>query len=253
MAALEAGVVEQAFAGALANAWGAAMGGEGRLEAAAAAPAGIGWVVELALSGSARGRLVAWFPREGATQCVRTALSLPEDAPDAEITDMLREIVAQAAGALTDGGDFPDVNFGPASVSTGAVPAGGVSKAISVEGQPACQVTTLAEVFPQAASLAQTSPAALPDLPRLDAVLDVELPLLVRFGQVTMPLQQLADLGPGSVVDMGRSPEEPVELLVGSRVIARGEVVVVSGNYGIRITELTAAAPTLKDLETKAS
>jgi flagellar motor switch protein FliN/FliY len=39
---------------------------------------------------------------------------------------------------------------------------------------------------------------------------------------------------------MGRSPDEPVELLVGERLIARGEVVIVGGNYGVRITELTS-------------
>jgi flagellar motor switch protein FliN/FliY len=54
-----------------------------------------------------------------------------------------------------------------------------------------------------------------------------------------MPLRSVADLSTGSVVDMGRSPDEPVELLVGERVIARGEVVIVGGNYGVRITELT--------------
>jgi flagellar motor switch protein FliN/FliY len=79
----------------------------------------------------------------------------------------------------------------------------------------------------------------LPAETRLDAVLDVELPLVVRFGRAVMPLRALADLGPGSVIDMGRSPDEPVELLVGERIIARGEVVIVSGNYGVRITELT--------------
>jgi flagellar motor switch protein FliN/FliY len=76
--------------------------------------------------------------------------------------------------------------------------------------------------------------------PRLDAVLDVDLPLVVRFGRAIMPLRALADLGPGSVIDMGRSPDEPVELLVGDRLIARGEVVIVGGNYGVRITELAA-------------
>ncbi|HVT46357.1 MAG TPA: FliM/FliN family flagellar motor switch protein [Vicinamibacterales bacterium] len=84
----------------------------------------------------------------------------------------------------------------------------------------------------------QPSAAAPPDA-RLEAVLDVDLPLVVRFGRAVMPLRALADLGPGSVIDMGRSPDEPVELLVGERVIARGEVVIVSGNYGVRITALT--------------
>ena len=86
-----------------------------------------------------------------------------------------------------------------------------------------------------------TAPAAttVPPSPRLDAVMDVDLPLIVRFGRAVMPLRALADLGPGSVIDMGRSPDEPVELLVGERLVARGEVVIVGGNYGVRITELT--------------
>src|SRR5688572_11519807 len=88
--------------------------------------------------------------------------------------------------------------------------------------------------------------------PRLDAVLDVDLPLVVRFGRAIMPLRSLADLGPGSVIDMGRSPDEPVELLVGDRLIARGEVVIVGGNYGVRITELAATRPQAIGLEARA-
>jgi flagellar motor switch protein FliN len=71
-------------------------------------------------------------------------------------------------------------------------------------------------------------------------VLGVELPLVVRFGRTVMPLRAIADLAPGAVIDMGRSPEEPVDVLVGDRLIARGEVVVVGGNYGVRITALAS-------------
>jgi flagellar motor switch protein FliN/FliY len=88
---------------------------------------------------------------------------------------------------------------------------------------------------------------------RLEAVLDVELPLVVRFGRAVMPLKALADLGPGSVVDMGRSPDEPVELLVGDRLIARGEVVVVAGNYGVRITELSGSGQESAGMEGRLS
>ncbi len=74
---------------------------------------------------------------------------------------------------------------------------------------------------------------------RLEAVLDVDLPLVVRFGVTSLPLRTLVGLGSGSMVDLNRAPEDPVELLVGDRVIARGDVVVVGGQYGVRITELT--------------
>ncbi|MEO7191697.1 MAG: FliM/FliN family flagellar motor switch protein [Vicinamibacterales bacterium] len=91
-----------------------------------------------------------------------------------------------------------------------------------------------------------------PESPRLSAVMDVDLPLVVRFGRAIMPLRALADLGPGSVIDMGRSPDDPVELLVGDRLVARGEVVIVGGNYGVRITELTGHGMAA-ELETRTS
>jgi flagellar motor switch protein FliN len=77
---------------------------------------------------------------------------------------------------------------------------------------------------------------------RLQAVLDVDLPLIARFGSTVVSLKTLAALGSGSMVDMNRAPEDLVDLLVGNRVIARGEVVVVGGHYGVRITELTQQA-----------
>jgi flagellar motor switch protein FliN/FliY len=102
-------------------------------------------------------------------------------------------------------------------------------------------------------SIEEQIPERQPSDPRLDAVLDVELPLVVRFGRAVMPLRALADLGPGSVIDMGRSPDEPVELLVGDRLIARGEVVIVGGNYGVRISELAGTRPLSMELQGKTS
>jgi flagellar motor switch protein FliN/FliY len=84
--------------------------------------------------------------------------------------------------------------------------------------------------------------ATTPNDARLEAVLDVDLPLIVRFGVTSLPLRTLSSLGSGSVVELNRAPEDPVDLLVGDRVIARGEVVVVDGQYGVRVTELLTDA-----------
>ena len=76
-------------------------------------------------------------------------------------------------------------------------------------------------------------------------VLDVELNVVLRFGQRTLALRDVLELASGSVVELDRQVEEPVELLLDGRVIARGEAVIVDGNYGLRVTELpqlTAAA-----------
>lgn len=75
---------------------------------------------------------------------------------------------------------------------------------------------------------------------QLDVILDIDLPMVVRFGHTEMTVEALTRIGEGSVIDLGRSPHEPVDLLVSGRLVARGEVVVVSGHYGVRVLELVS-------------
>jgi len=72
----------------------------------------------------------------------------------------------------------------------------------------------------------------------LELLLDVKLDATIRFGRKQMFLREILDLHPGTAVALDRQVEEPVELLVGGRVVAQGDVVIVDGNYGIRITEI---------------
>ena len=72
----------------------------------------------------------------------------------------------------------------------------------------------------------------------LDLVLNVELNVTLRFGQRLLSLREVLDLTTGSVVELDRQVEEPIELLLDGKVIARGEAVVIDGNYGLRVTEV---------------
>jgi len=83
----------------------------------------------------------------------------------------------------------------------------------------------------------------------LDVIMDIDLPLVVRFGRTELPLKALTALGPGSVIDLGRSPDEPVEVLISNRVVARGEVVIVSGNYGVRVRDVVSPTERARSLE----
>jgi len=74
----------------------------------------------------------------------------------------------------------------------------------------------------------------------LDVLLDIELPVTIRFGSVEMTLGDVMGLDAGSLVEFDRAPEEPVEVLVNGRVVARGEMVMVQGNYGVRIAEISS-------------
>ena len=72
----------------------------------------------------------------------------------------------------------------------------------------------------------------------LKLVMDVELNVSLRFGQRQMPLREVLELASGSVIELDRQVDEPVELLLDGKVIARGEAVIVDGNYGLRVTEI---------------
>ena len=73
---------------------------------------------------------------------------------------------------------------------------------------------------------------------------DIELEATLQFGSREMPLREVLDLGPGDVVELDRHVSEPVDLVVGDRIVARGEVMVESGNFALRITEV--ATPQLR-------
>jgi flagellar motor switch protein FliN/FliY len=82
---------------------------------------------------------------------------------------------------------------------------------------------------------------AVPTLSRtFDVLLDVSMPVSVSFGRTEMLIKEVLKLTTGSIVELDRNVAEPVDLIVNDRVIARGEVVVVDGNYGVRIHEIVS-------------
>jgi len=77
-----------------------------------------------------------------------------------------------------------------------------------------------------------------------DFMSDIELDTTLQFGSREMLLREVLELGPGDVIELDRHISEPVDLVVGDRIVARGEVVVVSGNFALRVTEV--ATPKLR-------
>ncbi len=74
----------------------------------------------------------------------------------------------------------------------------------------------------------------------LELLLDIELGVTLRFGSRQMLLQDIIELCSGSVVELDSRVEQPVDLLIDGRLIAQGEVVIVEGNYGLRVTKVAA-------------
>jgi flagellar motor switch protein FliN len=82
--------------------------------------------------------------------------------------------------------------------------------------------------------------AMAPGSRTFELLLDVELPVSISFGRAAIKLQDAIKLITGSLIELDRGLSDPVELLVNNFVIARGEVVVIEGNYGVRITEIVS-------------
>lgn len=88
---------------------------------------------------------------------------------------------------------------------------------------------------------AQNAGASMPSSGSLDLFMDIELDVTLRFGGRRMLLREILELSAGSVVELDREVQSPVDLLLDGKLIARGEVVVVDGNYGLRIAEVASA------------
>jgi flagellar motor switch protein FliN len=82
----------------------------------------------------------------------------------------------------------------------------------------------------------------------MDLLLDVDLPVSISFGKAQIPLKDVLKLTTGSIVELNRGVNDQVEVLVNQCLIARGEVVVVEGNYGVRIQEISSRQERLRSL-----
>ena len=83
----------------------------------------------------------------------------------------------------------------------------------------------------------------------VELILDVQMQVAVELGRTTMQVKDLLSLGPGSVVELDKQSGEPVEVVVNNKMVARGEVVVIDENFGVRITEIINAKETTADAQ----
>ncbi len=187
---------------------------------------------------------------------------LSDDHRDA-VSELFRQFAGSAASSLKTlaGGEvnFKWVGIGPfpgpsaaqaglqwtspglANLAIAAEIGSGLMAALSPPA-PAAQPLQLPPPTPRAA------PSAKARDPKLELLMDVELDVTLRFGERQMVLHDILDLSAGSVVELNQNVQEPVELLVGKKVIARGEVVVVNGSYGLRVTEIVSPMERIESL-----
>jgi flagellar motor switch protein FliN/FliY len=182
------------------------------------------------------------------------------DAPTLEST--YTEVISQAASSWAQ--DLSDLSQrkwevsssgNAAALSGNALSWGYDVQAEGVAGQ------LLVQVSPSLVAALEEQPTAPPAQPQpqfvsepapppthYDLLLDVELPVSVSFGRALVPLKEVLKLSSGSIVELNRAVSEPVEVIVNNCVIARGEVVVVEGNYGVRIQQIVSRQDRLRSV-----
>lgn len=106
------------------------------------------------------------------------------------------------------------------------------------EDEPAVQAPQAESQTPEA--LPQVA-AASEDYGGLNLLYDIPLEIRVELGRVKMLVKDVVDLGTGSIVEIDKAAGEPVDVMVNGRLVARGEVVVIEDNFGVRITEILTA------------
>jgi flagellar motor switch protein FliN/FliY len=184
-----------------------------------------------------------------------------EDADSPTVRSTYLELLGQALSGVskdfsdrlgrevvcTDGGESPQ-NTGTADWAR---------LAIQFPGQPGSTIEVAAAIE---ATLLQAlappeGPSKVPSVElsanpskTFDLLLDVELPVSVSFGRASVALKDVIKLTTGAIIELNRSISEPVEVIVNNCVIARGEVVVVEGNFGVRIREVISRQERLRTL-----
>ncbi len=240
---------------------------------------GIGdlWIVGVC-SGGLRGEMSLRLPAASARRLAQIFMSDPS-APAAEVTpevspelnaepnadhreaavELLRQVAGLVSSALKASWGEVQLRLDPASGAP-SWPASSTSWLRTAEGSPAAALIEIqlsaalaAALRAEKAETPEAGPAAVPLSPekmspkenqsQLDLLMDVELALTLRFGSRRLLLREVLDLHPGAVVDLDRQVKEPVDVLLDGRLVARGEVVVLNGNYGVRVTEVAPVSP----------
>ena len=86
------------------------------------------------------------------------------------------------------------------------------------------------------------------DNKNLDMILDIPLVVTVELGRTKMMINDLLQLGQGSVIELSKLVGEPLEILVNEKLVARGEVVVVNEKFGVRLTDIVSPVERIENL-----
>lgn len=159
----------------------------------------------------------------------------------AAISDKGPTISAEELAALTE--NIPIINQSPVASAPVASSVENEQAAPRPGAMTVVEGGTGSVMSARFASLAE--PAAPQSQGSMDMLLDVNLHLSVELGRTSMPVREVLHLGPGSIVELDKLAGEPVDIMVNGKLVARGEVVVIDENFGVRVTEIASPSERL--------
>lgn len=130
-----------------------------------------------------------------------------------------------------------------------ALGGGSASSGAAVYDMPSAPAPRMSDAAPARAEAPRAYAPPSADIRNIDLILDIEVEVMVRLGNAQMPLREIQKLRPGSIVDLDKDTDALVELVVNDRVIAKGELVVVSSDhFALRVTEISSPTERIRSL-----
>jgi flagellar motor switch protein FliN/FliY len=208
-------------------------------------------------AGSLRGEMSLRIPRVAVLALGQLFLQQPHDEsaefkPDHReaLEELLRRMAGQVASALNPRWGDVQMRVEPGPAPTWSAAARGwLASAPSapfrllLEWQVSSALVAALRPIAEKTPSGESASGAATSAGKFDLLMDAELDVTLRFGKRSMLLREVMELDAGSVVQLDRQVQEPVDLLLAGRLIARGEVVVVNGNYGLRVLEIVPPPP----------
>ncbi len=189
------------------------------------------------------------------------------ESPGPDEQDALGELANQVAGVVaTAMGEVVGASVGFEAPAAQWLPAGGRALQTGADALAAMLSIGFGEqsaeafvVLPRAAAPAKSVPVAadLPPLPEspgrkngngIELLLDITLPVTVELGRTRMMIRDILHLAPGSVLELDKMAGEAVDILINDKSIARGEVVVIDENFGVRLTSIVTPSERVMNL-----
>jgi flagellar motor switch protein FliN/FliY len=105
------------------------------------------------------------------------------------------------------------------------------------------------DVKPAEFTAFEQAPYQQQEMQNLDMLLDIPLQVTVELGRTKRSVKEILELSSGSIIELDKLAGEPVDILVNSKIVAKGEVVVIDENFGVRVTDIVSQKERLNKIK----